>query len=44
MSLSSRRGAHRFRDAGVVLVRLAGFQDQQLASLDRWLQSDPADK
>jgi hypothetical protein len=29
------------RDAGAVLVKLAGFWDLQLASLDRWLQSPP---
>src|SRR3954466_14295478 len=29
------------RDAGAVLVKLAGFGDQQLASLERWLQSAP---
>jgi DNA-binding transcriptional ArsR family regulator len=29
------------RDAGAVLVKLAGFWDQQLASLERWLQSAP---
>jgi DNA-binding transcriptional ArsR family regulator len=27
------------RDAGAVLVKLAGFWNLQLASLDRWLQS-----
>jgi DNA-binding transcriptional ArsR family regulator len=32
------------RDAGAVLIRLAGFWDQQLASLDRWLQSAPEKK
>jgi DNA-binding transcriptional ArsR family regulator len=31
------------RDAGAVLVRLAGFWDQQLASLERWLR-EPSDK
>src|SRR5437762_10234847 len=31
------------RDAGAVLVQLAGFWDRQLASLDRWL-AGPADK
>jgi DNA-binding transcriptional ArsR family regulator len=30
------------RDAGAVLVKLAGFWDQQLASLGRWLRSPPA--
>jgi DNA-binding transcriptional ArsR family regulator len=29
------------RDAGAVLVKLAGFWDGQLASLDRWLASTP---
>jgi DNA-binding transcriptional ArsR family regulator len=27
------------RDAGEVLIKLAGFWDQQLASLDRWLRA-----
>jgi hypothetical protein len=31
------------RDAGAVLIKLAGFWDQQLASLERWLHS-PAGK
>jgi DNA-binding transcriptional ArsR family regulator len=30
------------RDAGATLIKLAGFWDQQLASLDRWLRSPPA--
>jgi DNA-binding transcriptional ArsR family regulator len=29
------------RDAGAVLVKLAGFWDQQLSSLDRWLRTTP---
>jgi|SRR4051812_10892028 DNA-binding transcriptional ArsR family regulator len=29
------------RDAGAVLVKLAGFWDQQLASLGRWLRDEP---
>src|SRR5688572_8434336 len=29
------------RDAGAVLVKLAGFWDQQLSSLERWLR-DPS--
>jgi DNA-binding transcriptional ArsR family regulator len=29
------------REAGAVLVKLAGFWDQQLASLDRWLKTTP---
>jgi DNA-binding transcriptional ArsR family regulator len=29
------------RDAGAVLVKLAGFWDQQLASLDHWLRTTP---
>lgn len=32
------------REAGAVLVKLAGFWDLQLASLDRWLQSAPGKK
>jgi DNA-binding transcriptional ArsR family regulator len=32
------------RNAGAVLVKLAGFWDQQLASLDRWLRASPEDE
>jgi hypothetical protein len=32
------------REAGALLVKLAGFWDLQLASLDRWLQSPPDKK
>jgi DNA-binding transcriptional ArsR family regulator len=32
------------RDAGAVLVQLAGFWDQQFASLERWLENPPAKK
>jgi DNA-binding transcriptional ArsR family regulator len=32
------------REAGALLVKLAGFWDLQLASLDRWLQSAPGKK
>jgi DNA-binding transcriptional ArsR family regulator len=32
------------RDAGAVLVKLAGFWDQQLTSLERWLESTPERK
>jgi DNA-binding transcriptional ArsR family regulator len=32
------------RDAGAVLVQLAGFWDLQLGSLERWLQSTPGKK
>src|SRR4051794_7053281 len=32
------------RDAGAVLVKLAGFWDQQLASLGRWLRTTPEGK
>jgi DNA-binding transcriptional ArsR family regulator len=29
------------REAGAVLVKLAGFWDRQLTSLDRWLRAQP---
>ncbi len=29
------------RDAGAVLIKLTGFWDQQLSSLDRWLRATP---
>ncbi len=32
------------REAGAVLVKLAGFWNLQLASLERWLQSAPGKK
>jgi DNA-binding transcriptional ArsR family regulator len=32
------------REAGAVLVKLAGFWNLQLASLERWLQSPPEKK
>jgi DNA-binding transcriptional ArsR family regulator len=37
-----RLQAAPLRDAGAVLVKLAGFWDQQLASLDRWLRAGSA--
>jgi|SRR5690242_1565274 len=36
-----RIDAAPLRDAGVVLVKLAGFWEGQLASLDRWLAATP---
>ena len=32
------------RDVGAVLIKLGGFWDQQLDSLDRWLQGAPEKK
>src|SRR3954452_10235124 len=32
------------REAGALLVKLAGFWDRQLASLDRWLQTTASKK
>lgn len=36
-----RIDAAPLRDAGAVLVKLAGFWEGQLASLDRWLAATP---
>jgi DNA-binding transcriptional ArsR family regulator len=41
---SCRMDPAPLREVGVVLNKLAGFWDQQLSSLDRWLQGAPEKK